>query len=186
MKMIYQAEPLFTSVMLSRLRKLLSASLPLCFVMAADPAFAWAGAEKRFAFENADISVIVDEVARLTGTTFLFDPARVKGRITVLAPGDVSPAQALELLRSALTLHGYALVARPEGTWIVPSDEVAGVGIVVRVVPLNYASADELAFPLSWVAPPGVRIVPYYPTNNVVLSGRAAAVEQLIDIIHGR
>jgi general secretion pathway protein D len=155
-------------------------------VLAADPASARAGAQNRFAFENADIYVVVDEVARLTGTTFLFDPARVKGKITVLAPGDVSPAQALELVRSALTLHGYALVARPEGTWIVPADDVAGVGIVVRVVPLNYARADEVAFTLSWVAPPGVRIVPYHPTNSLVLTGREAAVEQLMDIIRGR
>lgn len=183
---IYQAGPLFTTAMLSRLRKLLAASLPLCLVLAADPASAWAVAQKRFAFENADIYIVVDEVARLTGTTFLFDPARVKGKITVLAPGDVSPAQALELLRSALTLHGYALVARPEGTWIVSADEVNGMGIVVKVIPLNYARADEVAFTLSWVAPPGVRIVPYYPTNSLVLTGRAAAVEQLVDIIRGR
>jgi len=183
MKM-HQAGPLFTTS--KRLCvKLLSATLPLCLLVALD-ASAWAGGQNRFAFENADLYVVVDEVARLTGTTFLFDPARVKGKITVLAPGDVSPAQALELLRSVLTLHGYALVAKPEGTWIVPAAEAADVDIVVRVVPLYYAHAHELAFTLSWVAPPGVRIVPYYPTNSVVRSGRAAAVEQLIDIIHGR
>jgi general secretion pathway protein D len=166
--------------------KLLCASLPLCLVLAANSASAQAGAQKRFAFENADIYIVVDEVARLTGTTFLFNPARVKGKITVLAPGDVSPAQALELLRSALALHGYVLFARSEGTWIVPAEEAAGADVVVRVVPLNYASADQVAFTLAWVAPPGVRIVPYYPTNSVVISGRAAAVEQLVDIIRER
>jgi hypothetical protein len=56
----------------------------------------------------------------------------------------------------------------------------------VRVVPLTYAKAGEVALTLSWVVPPGVRIVPFYPTNSVVISGDAAAVEQIVDIIGRR
>jgi type II secretory pathway component GspD/PulD (secretin) len=108
----------------------------------------------------------------------------VKGKITVLAPGEVTPAQALELLRSALALHGYAIVNRPEGVWIVPEPEV--VRFVVRVVPLTYADAGEVASTLSWVAPPGVRVVPFFPTNSVVIAGHAAAVEQMMDAIGRR
>jgi hypothetical protein len=51
------------------------------------------------------------------------------------------------------------------------------------VVPLTYARAGEVAYALSWVAPPSVRIVPYYPTNSVIISGHPAAVEGLIDLI---
>jgi type II secretory pathway component GspD/PulD (secretin) len=40
----------------------------------------------RLEFVDADIRVVVEEVARITGMTFLFDPSRVKGKITVLAP----------------------------------------------------------------------------------------------------
>jgi hypothetical protein len=47
-----------------------------------------------------------------------------KGRITVLAPGEVTPVQAFELLRSALALHGYAMVTGHEGVWIVPRQVV--------------------------------------------------------------
>lgn len=39
---------------------------------------------------------------------------------------------------------------------------------------------------LSWVAPPGVRIAPFYPTNSVVISGPEAAVEQMVDAIRYR
>jgi type II secretory pathway component GspD/PulD (secretin) len=51
------------------------------------------------------------------------------------------------------------------------------------VVPLTYARADELAYILSMVAPPWVRIVPYYATNSLIISGDPVAVEQLVDII---
>ena len=55
--------------------------------------------------------------------------------------------------------------------------------MIIKVVPLTYARAGELAHTLSQVAPPRVRIVPYYPTNSLIISGPPAAVEQLIDII---
>jgi type II secretory pathway component GspD/PulD (secretin) len=54
---------------------------------------------------------------------------------------------------------------------------------IIKVVPLTYARAGELAYTLSLVAPPRVRIVPYYPTNSLIISGPPAAVEQLIDVI---
>src|SRR5262249_15472160 len=96
------------------------------------------------------------------------------------------PAQALELLRSALALHGYVLIVRPESTWIVPAADVAHTGFVVKLISLKYANAGEVAFTLSRVAPPGVRIVPFYPTNSIVISGHAAAVDQMVDIIQRR
>ena len=109
----------------------------------------------------------------------------MKGKVTVVAPGEVTPARALDLLRSALALHGYVLVARAEGMWIVPA-HAAGEPIIVQVVLLHHATAHEVASTLSWVAPSGVRIAPYRPTNAVVISGPAAAVQQLVDIIRGR
>jgi general secretion pathway protein D len=163
--------------------KALGLTLFVCLVLIGPPA----GATRplAFSFENVDLHTVVKTVAQLTGITFLFDPARVKGNITLIAPGDVSGAQALELLRSALALHGYALVARAEGTWIMPADETDG-RLVVRVVPLDYARAREVAFTLAWVAPPGVRIAPYVPTNSVVITGPARVVEQFEELLRRR
>jgi type II secretory pathway component GspD/PulD (secretin) len=107
----------------------------------------------------------------------------VKGRITLLAPKPESPPEALELLKSALALHGYTLVRRAEGTWLVPAERMAHEAVRIKVVPLNYARDDELAYTLSMVAPPWVRIVPYNATNSLIISGHPAAVEELVNII---
>ena len=147
------------------------------------PVRALGSPEPRFTFENVDIKTVVAEVARRTGTTILFDPARVRGTITILGPEDATPAQALELLRSALALHGYAIVRRPESLWIVPAQDIGRPDFVVRVVRLTYADAGEVATTLSWVAPPGVRIVPHYATNSVVIAGHGPDVEQMLDAI---
>ena len=48
----------------------------------------------------------------------------------------------------------------------------------MRVIRLTYVDAEDVALTLSWAAPPGVRIAPFYPTTSVVISGPEAAVEQ--------
>ena len=155
--------------------------LCLLFVSAAGPALA--ATSRPFTVENADIQTVVRQVATLTGITFLFDPEQVKGKITLLSPKDVSRTEALELLKSALALHGYTLLGRAEGTWIVPAERVAHEAFTVKVVPLKYSRAGEMAYTLSWVAPPSVRIAPHYPTNSLIISGHPVAVEELVDII---
>ena len=164
----------------SRVGTLLGGIL-LGLVSATDPG--WATPLEALSFENADIQTVIKHVGRLTGITFVFDPERVKGKITLLSPKSVSGAEALELLKSALALHGYSLVSRAEGMWIVPAARLTREAVTVRVIPLTYAQADELAYTLSWVAPPWVRIVPYYPTNSLIIWGPAAAVEELADAI---
>lgn len=136
-----------------------------------------------FAFADADIATVVKHVGELTGVTFLFDPEHVTGKITVLAPRSLSPAEALDLLASALALHGYRLVGSPAGMWIVRTERLAAEADIIKVVTLHYARAGEVAYTLRWVAPPGVRIVAYHPTNSLVISGPPAAVEKLIGII---
>ena len=49
-------------------------------------------------FENADIHTVIKHVGKLTGITFVFDPEEVKGKVSLLAPKGVLPAEALTLL----------------------------------------------------------------------------------------
>lgn len=164
-------------------RRVCSASL-LLGLLAGVAVPAGAAAPRPFTFENVDIQTVVKEVAALTGMTFVFDPEQVKGTITLLGPaGGVSPAEALELLRAALGLHGYALLSRQTRAWIVPAEQTAAAAFVLRVVPLTYAQADEVAYALSWIAPPSVRVVPYPPTNSVLIAGHPDLVAELAGVI---
>ena len=164
-------------------RRVCSASL-LLGLLAGVAVPAGAAAPRPFTFENADIQTVVKEVAALTGMTFVFDPEQVKGTITLLGPaGGVSPAEALGLLRAALGLHGYALLSRQTRAWIVPAEQTAAAAFVIRVVPLTYAQADEVAYALSWIAPPSVRVVSYPPTNSVLIAGHPDLVAELAGVI---
>jgi type II secretory pathway component GspD/PulD (secretin) len=153
-----------------------------CLALAAVTGPAWAARDEVFGFEDADLHAVVAQVGQLTGITFLFDPEHVTGRIAVLPSRRVSAAEALALLESALALHGYALVRRAEGTWIVPAAPVARQQVSVRIVRLNYARAGELAHTLSR-AVPWLRIVPHVATNSLVISGPPEGVEELVELI---
>jgi len=147
------------------------------------PLRAWAANEVTLTFEHTDIRTVIKKVGELTRTTFLFDPEQVHGKITLLAPQKVSPEEALRLLQSALALHGYRMVKKEEGAWIVPTEKAVQTETIIKVVPLKYAKAEEVAYTLSYIAPPGVRIAPYSPTNSLIISGNPEAVKELIGVL---
>ena len=125
-------------------RRFLETTL-LCLCLLIPLEAAGATNEVAFTFENADIQTVIKKVGELTGTTFLFDPEQVKGKITLLAPRKVSPEGALQLLQSALALRGYTLLRKAAGTWVVPAEKAAQAEATIEVVPLTYARADEVA-----------------------------------------
>ena len=84
---------------------------------------------------------------------------------------------AVILATFAMPLVAEAQPTPPPG----PCEPVEAV--IIEVVPLTYARAGELAYALSLVAVPRVRIVPHYATNSLIISGPQTSVEQLINII---
>jgi type II secretory pathway component GspD/PulD (secretin) len=134
-----------------------------------------------FTFENAEIEVVIKKASELTGLAFLYDPEQVKGRITLYLPDKVSPDKVLQPLRLALAIHGYSLLRKDNTVWIVPGEQAAHL----EVVPLDNAEAEELAAALAHLAPYGVRIVPYYPTNSLLIYGDPQGVKEVIRVIKG-
>ena len=61
------------------------------------------------------------------------------------------------------------------------SDSETGTeaGLRYVVIKLQYATAEELAPVLAAVAPPGVRIIAYPPTNSLIISGDPAIIGKL-------
>jgi type II secretory pathway component GspD/PulD (secretin) len=90
----------------------------------------------------------------------------------------------MHLLRLAVILSALAEPVVVTGQPTTPPGAREPVeAMIIKVVPLTYARAGELAYTLALVAPPWVRIVPYYPTNSLIISGPPAAVEELVGII---
>jgi len=80
-------------------------------------------------FKQADITTVIESVAKITGKNFIIDP-RVKGKVTFIAPEGMEPEALYDSLLAVLNVYGYAAV---------PGDGV------VKVVPINLAR-DQIPY----------------------------------------
>jgi type II secretory pathway component GspD/PulD (secretin) len=66
-------------------------------------------------FNDVDISVFIKFISELTGRNFIVDQ-RVKGKITVISPTQISVQEAYRVFKSVLDVHGYTTVDAGEVT----------------------------------------------------------------------
>lgn len=57
--------------------------------------------------------------------------------------------------------------------------------IVIQVIHLEHADAEQLASVLAHLLSPDGRVVPYSPTNSLIIRDRASVVKKLVKIIKG-
>ncbi len=105
-------------------------------------------------YRDAEIRAFIDDVATITGKTFIIDP-RVRGTINVVSTEEVSTSGVFQTFLSALKVNGFTLVPTSSGAFKVVPDEVAaqdagpvdegrtGDTLTTRVFTLKYA--DPLA-----------------------------------------
>ena len=109
-----------------------------------------------FDYPNAEISEIVKAISKLTGKNFILDN-NVRGKITIIAPSQITVAEAYKAFLSALAMNGLTVVrsgnflkirqARQAqrdsletyaGNYFPNSDQM-----ITRIIKLKYISADE-------------------------------------------
>ena len=62
-----------------------------------------------FDYPNADIADVIRAISKLTGKRFIVEPA-VRGNITIIAPTQITVAEAWEAFLSALATNGFTVV----------------------------------------------------------------------------
>ena len=73
----------------------------------------------------------------------------------------------------AIASRAFAQPAAPESGREAATAEPAWTFVVIK---LRYADAEQVAAVLRELLPPTVRVVPYQPTNSVVVSGDPAVI----------
>ena len=80
----------------------------------------------------------------------------------------------------------FSLVMIPASFSLAQTETTPGERIVVCMIQLEHAAAEELAEVLQPLLSPAGRIVPYRPTNTLIIRDRASVVEQLSTVIKGK
>lgn len=157
------------------------------------------GAEFSASFKGTDIQEFINTVSKNLNKTVIIDPA-VRGSITVRSYDMMNEEQYYQFFLSVLDVYGFAVVPMENGvlkvisakdakTSSVPvaSDDRPGIGdeVVTRVVPVNNVAARDLAPLLRQLndSAGSGSVVHYEPANVLLMTGRAAVVKRLMEIV---
>ncbi len=148
-------------------------------------------------FVNAEIDAVIGAFGQILNRTFVIDP-RVRGKISLETPRPVSPAEAYQLLVSALRLQGFAVVETGNLTRVVPEADAklqpgpVNVGaatatrseaVITQIFRLNYESASNLIPALKPLISANSSISAVPSSNSIMVTDYAANVQRIGRII---
>ncbi|WAG08794.1 GspD family T2SS secretin variant ExeD [Aeromonas jandaei] len=160
---------------------------------------AWA-TEYSASFKNADIEEFINTVGKNLNKTIIIEPS-VRGKINVRSYDLLNEEQYYQFFLSVLDVYGFAVVPMDNGvlkvlrsrdakTSAIPvvdgSNPGSGDEMVTRVVPVRNVSVRELAPLLRQLNDNagGGNVVHYEPSNVLLITGRAAVVNRLVEVVN--
>lgn len=144
-------------------------------------------------FDNADIYDVIQVVlGEILGADYTVDPA-VQGKVTLRSTSAVQNSDVLGVLQTALANVGVSVLKTGNTYKVVRDANLARESLpekgdspqspVMRVMPLQFVQAAQVAATLKPFASPGGTLVPD-PTNKyLIVADRAAVVDRMAAIV---
>ena len=151
-------------------------------------------------FNDVDITVFIKFISKLTGKNFVVDN-RVRGKVTIISPTRMSVEAAYRVFESVLEINGFATVASGSVVKVIPMPNAKGDNIdtsvvtqgvlredpadkiVTRIIPLDYASAEELRKLFLPLVPKGSVLLSYSDTNMLIVTATHSSISRLLKIV---
>ena len=150
-------------------------------------------------FKDTDINEFINIVGKNLQRTIIVDPD-VRGKLSVRSYDLLDEDQYYQFFLNVLQVYDFAVVEMPSGILKVVRSKNAkqanipvvegallnGDEMITRVVPVYNVPVRELSPILRQLndAAGGGNVVHHDPSNVMMLTGRAAVVNGLVDIIH--
>ncbi|HSX86387.1 MAG TPA: type II secretion system secretin GspD [Pseudomonas sp.] len=142
--------------------------------------------------KGADIREFIDQIAQISGETFVVDP-RVKGQVSVVSNTPLSLSEVYQLFLSVMATHGFSVITQGDQARIVPNAEAkadAGEGgrtapdrLETRLIQVQHGSATELIPLLRPLVPQYGHLAAVTSANAIIISDRAANIERIEDLL---
>lgn len=149
-----------------------------------------------FDYPNAEIEDVIKAISQLTGKNFILEPG-VKGKITIIAPTQITVAEAYNAFLSALASLGYTIV--PSGQFLkiknardAQKDSIETYSgayfpntdqIITKIIKLKYISAEEVDKQLRFLPSKYGDMRAYAPTNSLIVTDFGSNIERIVDIL---
>jgi general secretion pathway protein D len=160
------------------------------------------GASERtisFNLRNADIVQVINLISEVTGKSFLVDD-KVRGKVTIIAPTEVTIEEAYQIFLSVLEIQGFTIVPQGPIIKIIPSRDVKDNPIptatdarhafspttesfVTQLIPLQYADANDIRGLLTPLVSKESSLLAYAPTNSLIVTDTVGNINRLLKII---
>ena len=148
-------------------------------------------------FDNVDIGIFIKFISELTGKNFVVDKG-VRGKVTIISPTKISVKEAYKVFESVLEVHGFTTVPAGNITKIVPALQARTKSIETRLreeaiipedkvatqlIPLEYASPDELKKLFTPLISKSSVMVSYPPTRMLIVTDVLSNIKRLLRIV---
>lgn len=149
-------------------------------------------------FKNTEITEFINIVGKNLKRTIIVDP-NVRGKISVRSYDLLSEDQYYQFFLNVLQVYDFAVVEMPNGILkvvrskdakssnipVVEATEFNGDEMITRVIPVYNVPVRELAPILRQLNDQtgGGNVVAHDPSNVMMITGRAAVVNRLVEII---
>ncbi len=154
------------------------------------------GEKVAFNFVDVEITSVAKLISDITGKNFVFDE-KVKGKITIVAPSELSVDAAYNLFTSVLEVKGFTVVPSGVGVYkIVPAIEAKQRGLDItsagspgddsytaRLIPLNYISSGEALKFLQPIVSKDGHISAFGPGNLLLVIDSGLNVEKIVSLV---
>ncbi|WP_375738091.1 type II secretion system secretin GspD [Pseudomonas boanensis] len=171
---------------------LLATPLPLLSAPAANPESA---AQQQDGWtinlKDADIREFIDQIADITGETFIVDP-RVKGQVSVVSKAPLGLNEVYQLFLSVMATHGFSVVAQGDQARIIPNAEAkseatssrsAGDRLETRVIQVQHSAVTELIPLIRPLVPQYGHLAAVPSANALIISDRSANIARIEDLM---
>lgn len=149
-------------------------------------------------FQDTDINEFITIVGKNLQKTIIVDP-NVRGKISVISYDMLNEEQYYQFFLNVLQVYDFAVVEMPNGILkvvrskdaktsnipVVENANLDGDEMITRVIPVYNVPVRELAPILRQLNDQagGGNVVSHDPSNVMMLTGRAAVVNRLVEII---
>ncbi|CAD5109755.1 type II secretion system secretin GspD [Zestomonas carbonaria] len=142
--------------------------------------------------KDADIREFVDQIADITGETFIVDP-RVKGQVSVVSKAPLGLSEVYQLFLSVMATHGFSVVTQAGQTRIVPNAEAkAAAGSIgrlsaetmeTRLIQVQHTPVTELIPLIRPLVPQYGHLAAVSTANALIISDRRANIARIETLI---
>ncbi len=141
--------------------------------------------------KGADIREFIEQVAQITGETFVIDP-RVKGQVNVLSSSPLGLSEVYQLFLSVMATHGFSVITQGDQARVVPNAEAraeAGTGraapdrLETRLIQVQHGSANELIPLIRPLIPQYGHLAAVASSNAIIISDRSANIARIENLL---